>query len=90
MVILVLPWLGRDCNVDAGRCILDLAADAVDNSCDNIGFVDLGNAVCVTSCRTLGAKAERGRDGYQRDVDGWLRLPRFWASEGGRGKPPCG
>ena len=49
MVILVLPILGRDCNVDAGRCILAPVADSVGYlRADDIGFVvvalGIGNA----------------------------------------------
>ena len=50
MVILVLPVLGRDYNVAAGRCVL--VADAVDNPPDDIGFVVLGTAF-RTSCIAL-------------------------------------
>ena len=53
MIILTLSWLGRDCNIDAGRCGLVLVADAVDNPRDDIGFVVLGNAFRIASCIAL-------------------------------------
>ena len=50
---LVLPGLGRDYNVDAGRSILVLVADAVDNPCDDIGFVVFSSEFRIESCSTL-------------------------------------
>ena len=57
MAILVFPVLGRDCNVDAGRCILVLVADAVDNPRDDIGFVV---AFRIASCIVIGLSRVQG------------------------------
>ena len=67
MIILTLSWLGRDCNIDAGRCGLVLVADAVDNSCDNIGFGGLGNVGCLASCSTLPNNRRRARERRLRE-----------------------
>ena len=55
MVTLVLAVSGRNCNVDAGGCILVLVADAVNHPCDDgIGLgVTFGIACRVTSCSAL-------------------------------------